>query len=236
MEKVSIIIPTYNRFKYLLNAVNSVKNQTYKNIEIIVINDCSTQQEYYQNKIDNVIMIHLDINSKNLLGFGCAAKVRNHGIEIATGDYIAFLDDDDIWFPRKIELQIKAMKETGCKMSSTEALTGNGIFDSNKYYPMLLQEKYLDTFKMVYLNESKNELSHGYPKIWNHKLNSVRNLCIASSVMIEKSIINYIGKMKLINSAEDYDYWQRALEITDSVFINEPCVYYDNGHGDGQNY
>ena len=46
MNKVSVIIPTYNRFKNLLNAIKSVKNQTYKNIEIIVINDCSTQKEY----------------------------------------------------------------------------------------------------------------------------------------------------------------------------------------------
>ena len=46
-EKVSVIIPTYNRFKYLLNAIESVKNQNYKNIEIIIVNDCSIQKEYY---------------------------------------------------------------------------------------------------------------------------------------------------------------------------------------------
>ena len=47
MDKVSVIIPTYNRFKYLLNAIKSVKQQTYSNIEIIVVNDCSTQEDYY---------------------------------------------------------------------------------------------------------------------------------------------------------------------------------------------
>ena len=48
MEKVSVIIPTFNRFKYLLNTIKSVREQTYKNLEIIVVNDCSTQKEYYE--------------------------------------------------------------------------------------------------------------------------------------------------------------------------------------------
>ena len=48
MDKVSVIIPTYNRFNYLLNTINSVKNQTYSNIEIIVVNDCSLEIEYYK--------------------------------------------------------------------------------------------------------------------------------------------------------------------------------------------
>ena len=47
MDKVSVVIPTYNRFKYLMHAIKSVKEQTYKNIEIVVVNDCSTQKEYY---------------------------------------------------------------------------------------------------------------------------------------------------------------------------------------------
>ena len=60
MEKVSVVIPTFNRFNFLLNTIESVKNQTHKNIEIIVVNDCSTQNEYYEydwdknNKIDTI--------------------------------------------------------------------------------------------------------------------------------------------------------------------------------------
>ena len=66
MDLVSAIIPTYNRFKYLLNTIQSIKAQTYKNIEIIAVNDCSTEKEYYEyNWEENgVTMIHLDRNSK----------------------------------------------------------------------------------------------------------------------------------------------------------------------------
>ena len=63
-EKVSIIIPTYNRFQYLLNAVESAINQTYKNKEIIIVNDGSSQQEYYTHKFEGCIVINMDINSK----------------------------------------------------------------------------------------------------------------------------------------------------------------------------
>ena len=56
---VSVIIPSYNRFQYLLNAVNSVKNQTYKNYEIIVVNDESSQKEYYENAIEDINLINI---------------------------------------------------------------------------------------------------------------------------------------------------------------------------------
>ena len=66
MDKVSVIIPTFNRFRYLLNTIKSVKEQTYKNIEIIVINDKSTQKEYYDYDWEKkgIIIIHLQENSK----------------------------------------------------------------------------------------------------------------------------------------------------------------------------
>ena len=106
MSLVSIIIPSYNRFKYLFNTLESIKCQTYKNIEIIVINDGSTQKEYYDYDWNGVNIIHLEKNSKEIFGYGCVGYVRNKGIEIAKGKYIAFCDDDDIWFPNKLEIQI----------------------------------------------------------------------------------------------------------------------------------
>ena len=67
MDKVSVVIPTYNRFKYLLNTIQSVKEQTYKNIEIIVVNDCSTEQEYYNYDWEkNNIIINEAVVSKIL--------------------------------------------------------------------------------------------------------------------------------------------------------------------------
>ena len=96
-DKVSVVIATYNRFSYLMNAIQSVKNQTYKNVEIIVINDCSVQKEYYEYDFsaNGIKIIHLEKNSKEIHGFACPGGYqRNFGIGIATGKYIAFCDEN----------------------------------------------------------------------------------------------------------------------------------------------
>jgi glycosyltransferase involved in cell wall biosynthesis len=239
MDKVSVVIPTYNRFNFLLNTIKSVKEQTYSNIEIIVVNDCSAQKEYYEYdwKENNIIIIHLETNSKQKFGFACAGFVRNTGIELASGKYIAFCDDDDIWFPNKLDLQIKAMKETGCKLSSTEALYGEGVYDSTKKYQRYLAERYYKVLRDSVRSKGSNLLDNGYPTIMNLYFAKLENCMICSSVMIEKEILDKINNFKTMKPpGEDYDCWQRALEHTNNVYVKEPCVYYDGGHGYGQNW
>ena len=82
MVKVSVIIPSYNRFKYLLNTIESVKNQTFADYEIIIVNDCSTDPDYYLYdwKASNVNIIHLKENTRKIFGFPCVAYVINQGI------------------------------------------------------------------------------------------------------------------------------------------------------------
>jgi glycosyltransferase involved in cell wall biosynthesis len=239
MDLISVIIPTYNRFQYLLNTLKSVKNQTYKNIEIIVINDCSTEKEYYSHdwKDDDIKIIHLEVNSKKKFGFACAGYVRNEGIKISKGKYIAFCDDDDIWFPNKLELQLKAMKELSCKMSSTDGLIGNGVFDINKKYHVYNNEYFYQTLVNIYKNKNSNLLDNGIPDIFTLELIKIHNLIICSSVIIEKEILDKINNFKLVkNGQEDWDCWIRALDYTNCVYVKDICFYYDNLHGSGQNY
>ena len=237
MDKVSVVIPTYNRFNYLLNAIKSVKDQTYSNIEIIVVNDKSTQNEYYNYnwETNNIKIIHLKKNTKEIFGYACAGFVRNKGIEVASGKYIAFCDDDDIWFQNKIELQINAMKETGCKMSSTDGLYGCGIYDSKKKYKMYNAEHFYNTLQNIYKGSSF--LKSDFPYIWTIEFLKVHNCIICSSVVVEKTLLDKINNMNCIrNGQEDYDCWLRLLNYTSSVYIKDICFYYDSGHGDGQNY
>jgi len=239
MDKVSVIVPTYNRFKFLLNAIKSIKEQTYAEIEIIVINDCSTEKDYYEYdwKKNNIIIVHLEKNSKEIFGYACAGFVRNKGIEISSGKYIAFCDDDDIWFPKKIELQIKAMRESCCKMSSTDGLIGNGAYDSAKIYNKFLAEHFYNVVKNIYRDKGSNLLDAGFQDIWNLDFLMIHNCVICSSVLIEKEVLDKINNMSCLhNGREDYDCWLRALEHTNSVYIKDVCFYYDNGHGYGQNY
>jgi teichuronic acid biosynthesis glycosyltransferase TuaG len=236
MNKVSVIIPTYNRFKYLINAIDSVKNQTHKSIEIIIINDCSTEKEYYEYDFKEIKIIHLPKNSFSIIGYPCPAYVRNEGIKIATGKYIAFLDDDDIWFPNKLELQINAMIKENVKMSCTDGLIGNGIYEKNVIYCKYNAEKNYNKLKIIFKNKKSNLLDNGFPKIWDFQFLQIHNCCITSSVIIQKDILDKIGYMKLLKNGEDYNYWLRVLNHTKCIYLTDICFYYDNNHGSGQNY
>ena len=239
MDKISVVIPTYNRFKYLLNAIDSVKKQTYLNIEIIVVNDCSTDKKYYEYEWEknNIKFINLKINSKGQFGYPCAGSVRNKGIELSSGKYIAFCDDDDIWFPNKLELQMKAIHESDCKMSSTDGLIGKGIFNSAKPYRKFNAETFYNTIRNIYIHKKSNLMNKGFPKIWNLNFLKIHNSIVCSSVLMEKSILDKINNMKCLrNGKEDYDCWLRALEHTNCVYVKDICFYYDSAHGDGRNY
>jgi glycosyltransferase involved in cell wall biosynthesis len=238
MDKVSVIIPTYNRFTYLLNAIKSVQDQTYKNVEIIIVNDGSTEDEYYNHDFgNNIKVIHLKKNTKDKFGFPCQGYVRTVGMKKATGKYIAFLDDDDIWLPNKLELQIDAMKITGCKMSCTDGLMGTGPYNSDKEYKKYNAEHFYATLQNIYRMKGSNVLENGFPEIWNLDFLKIHNCMICSSVVLDKDILKKINYMKVMRSpGEDYDCWLRALKYTDCVYVKDICFYYDNSHGDGQNY
>lgn len=116
----SIIMPAYNSEKYISQAVESVLNQSYKNWELIIINDCSTdnteqiiksyQQQYAANK--KIKLITLAQNKG-------VANARNIGIKNAKGKYIAFLDADDIWQKEKLYKQIQLLKSTNTDITYT---------------------------------------------------------------------------------------------------------------------
>jgi glycosyltransferase involved in cell wall biosynthesis len=243
-ELVSVIIPSYNRFKFLMLAIQSIKKQTYKNIEIIVVDDGSTEQEYhsYDWEKNGIKIIHLDTNSKEIFGYPCVGYVRNIGISNCRSDsiYFAFIDDDDQFIsPNKLELQIAAMKRTGCKMSCTEALFGYGEYDSSKSYKKYNAEAHIDILKNVYKDTTFLGDNGEFPEIWTKEFLAIHNCVICSSVVIEKSLLNNINNMRHLSIAaiipEDYDCWLRATEYTNCVYIKEPCVYYDGGHGYGLN-
>ena len=233
--KVSVIIPSYNRFNYLLNAINSVKNQSYKNLEIIVINDGSEQKEYYDyNFDDNIKIVHLKENQKKIHGFG-PGSIRNFGVSEASGDYLAFLDDDDIWLKNKIELQIKQMQDNKVKMSSTEGFFGFGTYNKNNKYPLYNKEHYFKDLKYIY-RKTKYITKGKLPNIWNYDFINIHNCFITSSVIVDKEIFDTMGGFRNLPLWADYDCWLGLLRFTDSIYLDEPLFYYDAGHGDGRNY
>ena len=122
---VSVIVPVYNREKFVSETIESILSQSYEPIEIILINDGSTDRSstiinYYKNRHPNKIRV---INQENQ----GQINARNNGIKEATGDYIAFLDSDDLWLPEKLEKQIPLFeKDIGLVYSGVEIIDHEG--------------------------------------------------------------------------------------------------------------
>lgn len=239
---VSVIIATHNRFNCLLETIQSIKNQTYKNIEIIVVNDSSTDNVYYTHdwRKENITMINLPKGTKQIYKHSAPGIVRNYGIKIASGKYIAFCDDDDVWLPNKVELQLEMMEKNGCKISCTEGYTGRDIFsyqlcEENKYQKYLT-ELLMNAHKNIFVQQNSNLLNNGYPELWTLDMIKIHNCFICSSVMVEKTILDRVGLFNSDTMGEDYHLWLRILEHTNCIFIKEPCIYYDLSHGEYRGY
>lgn len=118
MPKVSVITPAYNAENYISETIESVLKQTFQDWEMIIIDDCSTDYtnvfaNEYAAKDPRIKVIKAPQN-------GGVAKARNIGLENATGEYIAFVDSDDLWKPEKLEKQMAFMKEKSCVLSYTD--------------------------------------------------------------------------------------------------------------------
>lgn len=240
-KKISVIIPSYNRYSFLLNAINSIHNQTYDNYEIIVVDDGSTDENYYSNELSSLAkVIHIDRNTTPNWG-GSRPAVRNFGIDEAKGEFIAFLDDDDIWMPEKLELQLKKMKFKDISFSCTEGYFGYGVFDKNLPYKKYNSEHHYKKIKKKY-RWTKYFKFNSFPEVWNYDFLKYHNSIILSSVIINKDLIQQLGGFRglyrspYFRHTSDHDCWLGLIQLTNLLYVNEPLFYYDANHGGGKNY
>ncbi|WP_068268334.1 glycosyltransferase family 2 protein [Caviibacter abscessus] len=147
MEKVSIITPVYNSEKYIRNTIESVLNQTYKNFELILINDKSSDKslKICQSYDDERIKI---IDLEKNVG---VCRARNIGIEKACGRYISFLDSDDIWSENKLMEQIEFMKKNSAEICCTEYERVNENLEKIGYIHIKEKISYQDMLKNNYV-------------------------------------------------------------------------------------
>ena len=184
--KVSVIIPTFNHSIYITKCIESVLNQTYKNIECIIINDGSTDNTEEILISLKKIYPSLIIKSKDNGGLSSA---RNAGILTSTGELICFLDSDDYWLPCKVQNQVESiLKGFDC------------VFSGYKF----VDENYIET-------ESNEFVSNTLTYFDFIERNPI--IGSASSIMIRKTCINKIGFFKInLRSLEDLDYWFRLFQ------------------------
>ena len=239
---VSVIIPSFERFDYLQNAIESVNNQKYDNLEIIIINDCSKDSRYYSHNFQsNITKVDLDINQKSKIGFVSDGHIRNFGLKIAKGKYIATLDDDDYWLPNKLNLQVEKLENSTNKMCATEGLIGKGVYVENGEYELYNKERFYKKIAKKHRNNFFANINNfEFPDQFKFDFLKTHNSIIASSVLIEKELLDFIGGFRPIPTSNDYgpdyDCWLGLLRLTDCEYINLPLVYYDELHGDGREW
>ena len=190
MDLVSVIIPYYKKKKYIINSIKSVLNQTYENLEIIIIYDDENQNDldFIQEikKKDKRIFI-----IKNLKTMG-AGDSRNIGINNSKGQYIAFLDADDTWQNDKLNKQINYMKSNDYKITHTS------------YY---------------IVDESQRIIGKRIARNF-FRLNDLLKSCDigTSTVILKKDLINDNVKFASLKTKEDYVLWLKLLEKNAKIY------------------
>lgn len=199
LPKVSIIMPAYNCANLISFSIESVLNQSFKAWELIIVNDCSTDNtlsviESFISKDERIKVISNNVNQG-------VAQSRNIGIQKASNEWIAFLDSDDLWTQEKLKEQL----EFNFKHTAEFSFTGSSYIDmNNKYF--------------------KGQLI--IPKIITYQDLKKQNVISCSSVMIKKE---YMLEFPMEDDSlhEDYLTWLRIIKKTNVAYgLNNPYLIY----------
>lgn len=195
---VSVIIPSYNREDTIERSVRSVLNQTYKDLEVIVVDDCST---------DNTEAVVKSIQDSRVRYFcleknsgACAA--RNKGIEISRGDIIAFQDSDDEWRPEKLEKQLKTMEDFDSDVCFCQTRDYDYPEDHSILVPYNIGPTGLVSYKILY-----DKVPVG-----------------TQTIVAKKSVFDKVTFDRSLKKAQDVEWTFRAGRIFKFAYVNEPLV------------
>lgn len=202
--RVSVIIPTYNRGWIIKEAIDSVLAQDFKDFELIVVDDGSTD-----NTLEILNSFQYDIKVLRQSNHGVSAA-RNRGIAAASGHFIAFLDSDDLWLPRKLARQVD-------------------FFNSNPD-AYICQTEEIWVRNNVRVNPKKR-----HKKPWGMIFEPSLALCLVSpsAVMIRRSLFEKVGGFdETLPACEDYDLWLRISCRYPVYLIETPLIIKRGGHND----
>ncbi|MFN8008423.1 MAG: glycosyltransferase family 2 protein [Terriglobia bacterium] len=184
--KVSVIVPTYNRPRMLERAIHSVLAQSFRDYEIVVVNDGGDEVEsmiQQWNRDRNIVYVR---HASNL----DRAAARNSAIRIARGNYIAYLDDDDVWYPDHLQTLVSYLEETGQKVAYTDADRAHQVLNEGIYVTARKDQPYSFDF-------DADQILVG---------NFIPILCL----MHERDCLNEIGLFdESLTTNEDWDLWIR---------------------------
>lgn len=198
---VSVIIPNYNYGHFVAQAIESVLNQTYENIELIVVNNGSTDESLAVLQMFEKDIVLID--QPNLGQSGA----RNAGLRRATGDLIAFLDADDIWEPSKLEKQVPLLTDSVHLVYCGIALYMHAKLDSTR----ISLPKYKGNCMRYFVDHPGASIV----------------LSGESTAIFSRELLNTVGFFDTeLNSTAGWDYFRRCSRVTNFDYVGEPLVKY----------
>jgi len=204
----SVVIPTFNRAEFLREAIQSVLNQTFENYEVIVVDDHSTDNTKEVAAAFKDKRINYVPNDRGIGGAG----TRNTGIFRARGEWVAFLDDDDVWLPQKLQLQFNKIKE----VNDTVGLIYGGY--------------------ATYDFDRKQEISVRVPEKegWIQQELLYKNyIGTYSTVVIQSNLLKMVsGLDERFKGMQDMELYVRIAGISKIMFVKEKLAYIRNSNSD----
>ena len=203
LPNVSVIVPTYNRPQMMTEALHSILTQTYKNFEIVVVNDGGADVERMLTAFGRQRPLTYIRHATNR---GLAAA-RNTGLKVARGKYIAYLDDDDVFFPTHLETLVQFLEKSEFKIAYTDAY---------RAHQTKTNENYIVT---------KRDIPHSYD--FDEDLILIHNLAPVLCFMHERSCIEKVGNFdETLTTHEDWDLWIRMSRCFKMAHIKRvTCEY-----------
>lgn len=239
---VSVIMPAYNAEQYIEESTASVLNQTFRNIELIIVNDCSTDNtlDIIKNISQKDIRVIVIDNTTNL---GCADS-RNKALVEANGEYIAFCDSDDVWGSEKIKKQLNHIKNSNADMIFTayEMVDSNGVFIKSRSVKQelilddLLKENSVIFSSTLFKKESIKEFcfdSHWFHEDYVFLLECLKKnlkFCGINEALVKYRVHNNGRSFNKINAAKHR--WKIYREFLKLGMLKSWCylfVYMLNG-------
>jgi glycosyltransferase involved in cell wall biosynthesis len=201
---VSIVMPTFNRLPYVMETVRSVQAQTFEDWELIVVDDGSTDETLARL----AALGDARIRSISLPHSGYLARVRNFGIRQATGDYVAFLDSDDLWLPNKLALQLDGLRERPARRWS---YTSFRLIDATgAAYPTA----------DPHFGRVRGTSDDLYRRLLSHE-----EILTTSTLMAERSLLEEIrGFDDSLRRSAEFDLAVRMSQRSAAAAIEEPVV------------
>jgi glycosyltransferase involved in cell wall biosynthesis len=201
-SRVSVIMPAFNAAKTIGAAVESVLAQTYRDWELLVVNDGSTDStldimaQFRDERIRTITQVNQGV-----------AAARNAGMKRASGAYIAFLDSDDLWLPTKLEKQVSAFELSGASLGLVYTRHRGFIEDVSRSFSMDV------------------DASIGFADDWHRLL--IMDYIPTLTVMMRASLVPEVGYFcEDLRGTEDWDYWIRIAKHSKLARVNEELALY----------